>query len=63
MVKDPIWKLSRPGPIFRNPERGALDRTVTYQRETKEVLKLAGMCWQGWQGLASNLNRLGVDDS
>ena len=38
-----------------------------YQREMKDVLKRAGVSWHGWhgfrRGLASNLNRLGVDDS
>ena len=33
----------------------------------KDVLKRAGLSWHGWhgfrRGLASNLNRLGVDDS
>ena len=33
----------------------------------KDVLKRAGIAWHGWhgfrRGLASNLNRLGVDDS
>jgi integrase len=33
----------------------------------KDVLKRAGVSWHGWngfrRGLASNLNRLGVDDS
>jgi integrase len=33
----------------------------------KDVLKRAGVAWHGWhgfrRGLASNLNRLGVDDS
>ena len=33
----------------------------------KDVLKRAGISWHGWHGfrmgLASNLNRLGVDDS
>jgi integrase len=33
----------------------------------KDVLKRAGLFWHGWhgfrRGLASNLNRLGVDDS
>jgi hypothetical protein len=33
----------------------------------KDVLKRAGISWHGWygfrRGLASNLNRLGVDDS
>ena len=36
-------------------------------REMKDVLKRAGVSWHGWhrfrRGLASNLNRLGVDDS
>ena len=36
-------------------------------REMKDVLKRAGVTWHGWhgfrRGLASNLNRLGVDDS
>src|SRR6185503_15937672 len=38
-----------------------------YQREMRDVLKRAGIAWHGWhgfrRGLASNLNRLGVDDS
>jgi integrase len=38
-----------------------------YQREMKDVLQRAGVSWHGWhgfrRGLASNLNRLGVDDS
>ena len=38
-----------------------------YQREMKDVFKRAGISWYGWhgfrRGLASNLNRLGVDDS
>jgi integrase len=42
-------------------------RLSCYQREMKDVLKRAGIIWHGWHGyrraLASNLNRLGVDDS
>ena len=37
------------------------------QKQMKNLLKRAGICWHGWHGfrrrLASNLNRLGVDDS
>jgi integrase len=44
-----------------------LDLNACYQREMKSVLKSAGIHWHGWhgfrRGLASNLNRLGVDDS
>ncbi|MBI3645334.1 MAG: tyrosine-type recombinase/integrase [Acidobacteriales bacterium] len=44
---------------YELPERAA--------REMKVVLKRAGLFWHGWHGfrggLASNLNRLGVDDS
>ena len=43
------------------------DLNGCYQREMKDVLKRAGITWHGWhgfrRGLASNLNRLGVDDS
>ena len=38
-----------------------------YWQKMKTVLKKAGITWKGWhgfrRGLASNLNRLGVDDS
>ena len=38
-----------------------------YWRQMRDILKKAGMPWKGWhgfrRGLASNLNRLGVDDS
>ena len=47
------------GPIFANSASHPLD--------LKDVLKRAGINWHGWhgfrRGLASNLNRLGVDDS
>jgi integrase len=55
------------GPIFANSVGRPLDLNGCYQREMKEVLKRAGLSWHGWhgfrRGLASNLNRLGVDDS
>jgi integrase len=55
------------GPIFANSVGHPLDLNACYQREMKDVLKLAGISWHGWhgfrRGLASNLNRLGVDDS
>jgi integrase len=55
------------GPIFANSVGHPLDLNACYQREMKDILKRAGICWHGWhgfrRGLASNLNRLGVDDS
>ena len=55
------------GPMFANSARHPLDLNACYQRDMKDVLKRAGICWHGWhgfrRGLASNLNRLGVDDS
>jgi integrase len=55
------------GPIFRNSVGHPLDLNACYQRDMKDVLKRAGLSWHGWhgfrRGLASNLNRLGVDDS
>jgi integrase len=55
------------GPIFANSVGRPLDLNGCYQREMKDVLKRAGIIWHGWhgfrRGLASNLNRLGVDDS
>jgi integrase len=55
------------GPIFANSAGHPLDLNACYQREMKDVLKRAGISWHGWhgfrRGLASNLNRLGVDDS
>lgn len=55
------------GPIFPNSVGHPLDLNACYQREMKDVLKRAGISWHGWhgfrRGLASNLNRLGVDDS
>ena len=55
------------GPIFANSVGRPLDLNGCYQREMRDVLKRAGLSWHGWhgfrRGLASNLNRLGVDDS
>jgi integrase len=55
------------GPIFRNSTGNPLDLNACYQQDMKDVLKRAGLSWHGWhgfrRGLASNLNRLGVDDS
>jgi integrase len=55
------------GPIFANLVGHPLDLNACYQREMKDVLKRAEISWHGWhgfrRGLASNLNRLGVDDS
>ncbi len=55
------------GPIFSNSLGHPLDLNACYQREMKNVLCRAGISWHGWhgfrRGLASNLNRLGVDDS
>ena len=55
------------GPIFANTLGRPLDLDGCYQREMKGLLKKTGIVWHGWhgfrRGLASNLNRLGVDDS
>jgi integrase len=55
------------GPIFVNSLGRPLDLDGLYQRAMREVLQKAGIRWKGWhgfrRGLASNLNRLGVDDS
>jgi integrase len=55
------------GPIFVNGLGRPLDLDGLYQRAMREVLQKAGITWTGWhgfrRGLASNLNRLGVDDS
>jgi hypothetical protein len=52
---------------FANSVGHPLDLNACYQKEMKDVLKRAGISWHGWhgfrRGLASNLNRLGVDDS
>jgi integrase len=55
------------GPIFANSLGKPLDLDAMYRRQMKDVLTKAGVEWVGWhgfrRGLASNLNRLGVDDS
>jgi integrase len=55
------------GPIFANSLRKPLDLDALYRRQMKDVLTKASVEWVGWhgfrRGLASNLNRLGVDDS
>lgn len=55
------------GPIFANSLRKPLDLDALYRRQMKDVLEKADVEWVGWhgfrRGLASNLNRLGVDDS
>ena len=55
------------GPIFGNSVGHPLDLNACYQKQMKDLLKRAGICWHGWhgfrRGLASNRNRLGVDDS
>jgi site-specific recombinase XerD len=55
------------GPIFANSLGKPLDLDAFYRRQIEDVFKRAGIQWVGWhgfrRGLASNLNRLGVDDS
>jgi integrase len=55
------------GPIFRNGLGRPLSLDWLYWDHMRDVLKKAGVRWRGWhafrRGLASNLNRLGVDDS
>ncbi len=55
------------GPIFANSLGRPLDLERLYRVDMRNVLARAGITWAGWhgfrRGLASNLNRLGVDDS
>ena len=55
------------GPIFSNSRGKPLDLNGLYWREMRTILAKAGIRWVGWhgfrRGLATNLNRLGVDDS
>jgi integrase len=55
------------GPIFANSMGRPLDLEWLYRTQMKEVFSKANIEWAGWhafrRGLASNLNRLGVDDS
>jgi integrase len=61
-VGDPIG-----GPIFANGAGKPMDLNALYYRHMKDALEVAKIEWHGWhgfrRGLASNLNRLGVDDS
>jgi integrase len=53
--------------MFANTRGKPLALDWLYQTNMKDVLRYAGVTWTGWhafrRGLASNLNRLGVDDS
>ena len=53
--------------MFANSLGKPLDLESLYRREMKEALLHSGVQWRGWhafrRGLASYLNRLGVDDS
>jgi integrase len=55
------------GPMFANRAGKPLNLDSLYWRHMKPVLHGVGIQWHGWhgfrRGLASNLNRLGVDDS
>jgi integrase len=55
------------GPIFVNGRGNPRSMDGLYWREMRDVLKKAGIKWKGGhgfrRGLASNLNRLGIDDS
>jgi integrase len=55
------------GPIFANSAGNPTDLNALYYRRMRKQLRKMGVVWRGWhgfrRGLASNLNRLGVDDS
>jgi integrase len=55
------------GPMFPNAANKPLSLDSLYWRSMRTVLQRAKITWCGWhgfrRGLASNLNRLGVDDS
>lgn len=55
------------GPIFVNAVGKPMDLNALYYRRMRDAIRKAGVVWVGWhgfrRGLASNLNRLGVDDS
>jgi integrase len=55
------------GPMFANGVGKPMDLNALYYRQMRNLLKQAGSNWSGWhgfrRGLASNLNRLGIDDS
>jgi integrase len=54
-------------PIFANGAGNPMDLNSLYYRQMRDVLGRSGVTWLGWhgfrRGLASNLNRLGIDDS
>src|SRR6266478_4174225 len=55
------------GPIFANGVGKPMDLNALYYRQMRDLVRRAGVKWLGWhgfrRGLASNLNRLGIDDS
>jgi len=55
------------GPIFANGVGKPMDLNALYYRQMRDLVRRAGVTWLGWhgfrRGLASNLNRLGIDDS
>jgi len=55
------------GTIFRNGAGKPISLDSLYWRRMKPIFAKAGIEWHGWhgfrRGLATNLNRLGVDDS
>lgn len=55
------------GSIFANSLGKPLELDGLYRRQMKDVLTRAEIKWVGWHGfrtgLASNFNRLGIDDS
>jgi small-conductance mechanosensitive channel len=55
------------GPIFANGQGKPLSLDSLHWRYMRDVLKRSNIQWHGWhafrRGLATNLNRLGVDDS
>jgi integrase len=55
------------GPIFVNGAGNPMDLNSLYYRQMRDILRRSGVRWLGWhgfrRGLASNLNRLGIDDS
>jgi integrase len=55
------------GPMFANGAGNPMDLNSLYYRQMRDVVVRSGLTWLGWhgfrRGLASNLNRLGIDDS
>ena len=55
------------GPVFANSADNPMDLNALYYRHMRKQLRKRGVVWLGWhgfrRGLASNLNRLGGDDS